>query len=201
MRILKDFDELLGDVTHWQLTAPDVFSAYATNAYGAVVKYTFSAEELEQHHKQLPGIILGLIEARHKNGRDPHADGINVCESLRLHQSGGITFSDTDGYPVLLSVVRMITRLTSTGHYCIDGHRVVVSKYVHNGESIELVTWRKRDDFVVTKNELDTKFPGWEERLRIGSDLGVDYAQLMNHVFAKPSTPEEKPSLSGLSFE
>lgn len=72
--------------------------------------------------------------------------------------------------------------------FMVRGTKLSLEHVVRGGTDIPIVKHATGYCCEVSKTFMDKAFPGWEQRWRIGTEVGVDMSDLMLQVF-KPSVP------------
>lgn len=198
---------IINRANHWYVQEDGSFHAYL-NDYndldGPYIKVDVSEGLVAQAHPKLPA-LLRQISLKYSN--PPHTASLGgdvISRNLHILNGDYVKSFDTGGRPVYLINIKDIklntTMLESPWVY-VKATLLDTEDLCVNGEIIPMVVWSESFADEVSQLPLNKTYPGWQERFKIGMELGVPQAELMKHVFAHNVAPSVQPSISGVTFD
>lgn len=191
---LPDFDILFKDDNYWQSSDGKTFRVSALRNV-----YECSADALNTLHPFLAECVFERIKYNGRVDSLHFALSQDVVLTLAYLKTGGLSFNDEGGNTIELAEVDSLDQANfSSAKVIIKGPGMKIEYTQQPGRKYPIVRDRGWSNNIVNKRDLDTRYPGWEERWNIAKDIGFD-DDLIGHVF-KPATPQVKQSLEGVDF-
>lgn len=116
----------------------------------------------------------------------PNVYGIIVSHMLRLWSTDTFVIS-TNGERYAIAEVTDILFSRTEVHIQGDGYRYNVRKHPDTGEALHIPAGPAPKAVPVAKAWLDQNHPGWRERYRIASDLGMSKYEALQAMVSLPS--------------
>lgn len=184
----------------WSVLNDNAFLADVSTGTPIVV----SCAELEELHPQFP-IALRASIARNEMVEPPKssASGAEAYYTLLLLRNDPIRLVDSNGNTV--DYVSILTLKLDPGlprSATLFGIAVDIDTVEHNGQVVPFVTCWNGMQSCVLKDALDKQFPGWENRVRAGEELGLTGADLCSYSLTQVATePGLNTNMSELAFD
>lgn len=206
---------------HLSQTDHDALTALFQNAYkwAQGQEETYIAQGYDQNHKSVEHIVPcaaiddfhpKLLEAMdalsywyERQEKKDHIPREAVIATLDYIQHGGIEMMSTDYRPVtLFGIQSMYTANWNENILDIRGMAVHTQTGRGPYQGVVFALSRYNAYPSVHKSDLEKRFPGWEQRWKIASELGVDMPDLVKHVFCTnpTSTPVRGASMGDVTF-
>lgn len=189
----------LDTVVRWGLDTSNAVVAVIKKPGMAKEIYPVSDSELAALHPRMPEVVRAMVTWTKTNKKQEEILGEEFFAQLDILQYGLIELEthhgEVEAFSHISSVIEdenetvELTAATVTLDYVqlVDESTPIV---------VSTLFW----SHTVSKVELDRKYPGWEERWKIGQTIGMANSQLMRMVFAKdavalhaqplPNTPQ-----------
>lgn len=193
--------ELLPKVSWWRQTNELEFVAYLNAAGGEKRPHTVSAAELRAEHALLPGIITAYLRSNAQPYNDP-AGGMVVLETLKLATQPKIEFQDMLGNMRRVMNIKELSVVERTpANILIRGDFVDTLPVEIDGTKVDLVEESYPTYHFAKRADLETRYPGWAARWRIGKEIGVDLPALAQYAFTGQSAGATLPELNHVAFD
>lgn len=164
--------------------------------------YTFHQDLLNEVHPDLAGALRAFFSERHKATNMSHLGSRDVANLIAYYKEPVVRFKDFLGYSRTFQGIRDLRQLSGEpARMCLSAWELLTLEVQFEGRVYTVVDSRQMLDVTVKNSELETCYPGWEQRYKTGKDLGVDWAELMAHTFSvSPIITVDLP-VSGLTLE
>lgn len=193
-------DKMLYKTDCWSIIDNDTFLAHTTDDDFLELDVEVSASELNELHPLFADAVRASVEqSRTKFGR-AYVFG-NILEATLLYLSkGAVTFKDT--YKTerhYLSIDDIVVPEGSYKEVWIKGTEIYLETANIGGIVVPFVTICAPRQSHVLNTHLDELYPGWERRLKICLELGVEKEELFNQVFTTNSLVV--PNFTDITFD
>lgn len=158
-------------------------------------------EELTRYHPLLARALHASLDWKDATSARNHSLEKNtVLTILDMLHGAGFAFTDYFGNDQFLGAVNSVTQ-HHHGWIILYGssvnHRIVVEP-TGNFPIVTDVTWSYH---TATREELELRRPGWEDRLKIGEALNLTAAELAAYVFTTDKNTLDKLPILELTFD
>lgn len=145
--------------------------------------------DLKMKHPMLGPAIRARIEHNLSIKAEPRVKGGDVIAMLDVLTSNYTVLTDADGQKrSMLDLIHFDN--PGDGDVSIGGFEVDIGFFEHNGQRYPFVRDVDPKTFTVECKTLSIEHPGWDTRLRMGQDLGLEWNELMQYVFSTPTTSQ-----------
>lgn len=200
----RDLTTFIPTVNYWRRGWGLDLIAYVYNdIQGSHDEIEVTFDQLEQHHRALPGLLDASIDWHARHGYTNYADGLDLSHNVDLLEGRILSLTDTMGVKMSIAGLRDIPTRD------LDDDNVVVIK----AYNIETERFTSSEDVVYTLvvnslpitskfsvAELESKYPGWEARSLVGGQLGLDGRALLSYVFYDKPGVQSSVQLSTINF-
>lgn len=187
---LPTIEELISSTNCWDARPVNYLVAHTGRVESETV-YQVPNSYLAQQHLLFPIALRALIawKADPKKGWSaPHWQ--EVYDTLCVLVNGAISFTTVDGTEVHLSSVRTIDIDWNLRQVELFGVGITLQYTTYNGQQVPFSVDHRFRYFDVSLEELESKYPGWEENYRTTNDLGTDIQTTVQKLFfTQPNTP------------
>lgn len=181
----------------WMLGTEDTLTAVYVKPDGYTIEYVVPDSTLTQYHPQLPQAIRAMINWCGKDSGNTRVFRSHIQATLEVLRGAGLSFKDERGEQ---PYVTRITRLTSLGPTVqIWGQREVLGSEMGD-YSVPYSLHSSAGVFIVEKQELEARYPGWEARWKMGEELGVSLSELTQYAFTT-AVPDVRHLSAVITFE
>lgn len=156
---------------------------------------------LARLHPEAPGHLNSqLYWTSRRHGRD-HVYGDEMRPILDYLMHGGVEFysKETDETHIFSHVRQLVCPSDNDKQACLLGTEIAIHTSLNETLFPHPVFTSFERDYWVDKDELESRYPGWEERWRVGTEIGVELDALMRYVFSETATPGL--SMTEVSFD
>lgn len=194
---------LIHNAEYWNVAKDGSFFATQTHGGAYYEDIPVPVELVASLHPLFPVALRAVVKHFTSQAPDSHgAYGNAVADTLQCLTTGLVSFKDwNDEVRDMLSIDKLSYMQSTKRCVSITGMSVEVMYVDHNGLRIPYVLDANTRRFTANTVHLEQAYPGWEERWKIGKDLGVDNAELMKHVFSKKLEQEPSLTMTGISFD
>lgn len=197
--------ELIHEANRWVETQPDVFTVYVTNYNDSSVpesQYVVNVADLRVYHKHLPEILRSLSCHNFDGIVLGYAQGLRVSQTLKLLNNEHVEVTDSRGsIQRMLGIYKIEPFGDKNEKVILCGIGLNVKTVYVNNQKIDYVVGSTSLGAIINKSYLETRFPGWENRLAVGIELGVDsIAALTKLVFSAPTQLHNNIELNSVEF-
>lgn len=205
---VAELSHLLKTITYWTVREDGWFDAwrYDRTANDYFLEQTFSSKDLATVHPKLPLTFGAQIHwETETTGRNDVRININTVEKLlAMLRAQTITVEDWDGNTRLFEKLNQVEiPFDSKTLVHLHGVELFTQTIQFAGEAAVVLKATSLPTVVITRRRfLNQRYPGWSERLLVGTQLGIEQAALMSHVF--PQVPTSYPAaiaISNIQFE
>lgn len=185
-------DFLVSNARYWLSPIEGQFVAVWVGNDNDEQSYNYTIADLALHHPLLPKIITGILNFDKERKGNLHAPGVCVDASIKLLDAL-FTVTDYWGGTAHIMHVRSIKRSPSGTNVDIHCERIYSELAVVDGQEVRLATNGAFGavNVPVPVADLDTRYPGWNERLALCDAIDTTNATAMRFVFQeRPLTPE-----------
>lgn len=199
--IRPNLDTLLSIAERWIRADNGVFGAgIVKNSISEV--WAVEPYELACFHPLFAQSLEEMLLWKQKNHQRSHATRSEVIATLSVLRNGVFDFKDIQNDTVLFTNLNTLhIPSDKEKHIWVDGDLVLLKKAGLNNTGVPFVTACQTAGLTVSRADLDLRYPGWEERWRIGKELGVDTKVLLKEVFNQTAASLSPESLTGLTFD
>lgn len=178
--------ELLDMGTTWQKVEHGVEVSFSDNGYSGF--QTVTNEELSALHPHLVHVLSHWYKHLSNKMHIPWIHSHNVQATLNYWAEPYIIESSCNGPTAVCCIYDVVERDESTvtlsvEHYLLDKAGEIT--YVSSTDDMDLV---------VTAEDLDAQFPGWEARLAVAESLGEFETLALSYVFSPTPVAPKMPS-------
>lgn len=178
--------ELLQKASHWEVRNENMFEVFTSIWSGSeFLAYMVPDRDLTDIHVHLPIAMRAMAEELATATSPAVLPGRTVEQTLSILKSPPVRFMNTRG---LLQEVLDITDLRY-GYGFKDKVLLTATTLRIGMEYVEdiavpFVYRSVTQDHMVLTEELDTRYPGWKERWKLGQDLELPQAVYLPNVFS-----------------
>lgn len=197
--------ELIATADYWTACGETGFTAHLTYSksgqqYQAV--HSVPTSELAQLHPLLPNLLRKVLADARRERMPEKILGEHMQPTLDILTGNFVEFIDTSGYERIVSCLSNLVLVFRTDNRVLmtGGTHTVASVEV-DGQELRFVVATRRVDTVVMKDELEARYPGWEKRWHVATELGVDLKDMLPHLFPSQTRPVKSSDLHGVNFE
>lgn len=151
-----------------------------------IKEYEVHISQLLELHPLLPVAIDAVLDHRKKLiAEDPIIRSMLVELNMHVLKNGYTEVNDTTNATPwsFVEIDNMRENVLDRDTLLVSGTAVTVDHVKHGDLNVPVVIDDAWYEITVSKNEMDSRFPGWEERWKLGAEIGVDNLSLMRHVF------------------
>lgn len=192
-------DQLSGplkDSYSWKLDEHDSF----IGTYLGLVEHTFSDQDINAYHPKLADSWRAFFRYKYsQNIEDPVLGREHAIAMYLLQFQEPIEFTNLYGDACYFLEVKAV--FSDEGHPIVNirGTKVgILEEYSSAGEPIRFVHTVIDGGVDVFQANLEAMYPGWEDRWKIGLQLGIAAAELAQQTFMKTLMPAANVDLSDL---
>lgn len=194
-------EERLPDIKSWAVIGPQFFVT-TESLSGIEETEMLTTAEVATVHPDLPEAIHGIISHNKRCGTSNYAAGVVVCNNVRLLRGELVSFVGKLGqtklidYPIEFDLPTEETEMLKMYAVCF-----IIGTVFKGTRAIPYITHSRVETHYASVANLESAYPGWQQRWEIGRELGVPHNELMRHVFTNDLsvTPIENKVLP--SFE
>lgn len=196
--------KLIATADYWRSSGSG-FTAHLSFTKGSQTFYTIHSvptEQLEQLHPLLPKLLNAIIKARRQDSMPDQILGEHIQPTLDILTGNFVEFTDTSACPRIVSSLSNLTKVFRRDD------RVLMTGGTHTTTTIEVegvllrhVTATRRIDTVVMTTELEQRYPGWEQRWNIASELDVELKDMLPLLFPRHPVLAPTPAMNNIHFE
>lgn len=157
---------------------------------------------LDAYHPKLLQAMQALFHWYERQEKRDHIPNKAVIATVNYLQHGGIEMMSTDYRPVtLFSIQSMHTAAWS--EHILEVRGMAVHTQTGRGpyRAVTFATSEYNAYPSVHKTDLEKRYPGWEQRWKIASELGVDMPDLVTHVFSTDPRSEQTATMNTVTFQ
>lgn len=144
-----------------------------------VPAYFLENEVLQRIHPRLPEGIRLMKKVREFDKVPSSA----IAVMIHLWQATMHIKNASDDL-VGMSRVGNITELEALVRVQCDGYIYTQARALDTGEVLNIPTDTTTSLCLIKKSWLNKQYPGWQERLKVACEIGVDYTVAMGHMLA-----------------
>lgn len=197
MRLNRDGNpfDIHSDAIQWRIKDDNNFLVTAVG--GALI--TFPDLEVGNVHPDLPHALrLGVHYHANEVSPQDHVHKTHVRATYLLLAHGPIDVTDLAGNAVRFNQLFEVNHLDAEVVY-LYGSKIRTTEKVVDGRIIHYVTDVELKTVDVHKEDLETLYPKWQERLAIGKGLQMNKHACMRYAFSKQET--HMVELPDISFD
>lgn len=198
-------DDLMTLHVSWMFDDPGVYRAVLRSANdpdGPELGQDVPVAQLSSLHPLLPGTLDAMLTYQRENYSTPSVSGLRIAQTLALLNNEYVNFTDVDGWGRKLVKLRSIERYQdSVDMVLLHGSDITTLPATVEQQAIEFALTSHTTHRVVKIEELNRQYPGWEERWRIGQDIGLEAQELIPHVFYNTPLVPAPFTMPELNFE
>lgn len=163
--------------------------------------YTVSNKTLDALHPLLSSCVKELSHRNENLHSYRHVSGEDVKTTITYLTRGTIDISGGDGQTHRL--VELYSFLVEPGLsvVIITGSKAYVTHSTKDDLQIPVVTTSGWATYEVPRIELDERYPGWEQRFTVGTELGIDGADLVYYALQKPTPGLDPVTIAEVTFK
>lgn len=191
-KINTKLNKLFEDTSYWSLVDENTFQSENPDKGDRRI----AAEHLAEDHPLLPQVLRLLIDKGY-DGRPNEAcsDGCQAYFTRSVLHKGLITITDALGNMHRVAGVSRIFQPPQADNIRLSLISVETEEVVIEGTTVTLVTKDTWLDMEMPKAYLESQFPGWEQRWKVGEGLSMEEDVLLHHVFTNAPAPALQDSL------
>lgn len=195
--------KLIRQTRHWSRVDEDgIYSAASFDKYDEDQEYAVTPAELSVLHPLLPETINAMIVHNWNTNRVAHVTGIDFCAALALLEGKSIKFIDVAGQERHVSYLMGISQHSENPNaWMIGGYDVQTKPHTIAGQNVLLVTGHEFVTRCADAQDLENRYPGWQERWKIGQDLGLSLSELQVDIFKAAPEPITTHTMQQITFE
>lgn len=160
-----------------------------------------TAAELEAIHPLLPDAVMELLKYTASRDKESLLIGSYVTDTLSLMNNEAIEFINIKGDHKKILDVGVVLEGNLPNSVTISGRELTTIIKVLKEKSVDLVVMANRFDNNVMKDELESRYPGWEQRWQIGEGLGIAACEIASEIFSNKPALDSKPLQSDITFD
>lgn len=195
-------EDLLLDAMTWQCGLDGrLVACVADHMSGMSKLYTVTDQDLASCHPLFPAAMRGLVAwCEEDDGRSAPGDSmLATLECLRfppVHLRGPL-----NEHWIFSAIGNIELRPHFPEYAWISGRRVFMTTADETLHYAPFVTKTENDQVRVELHYLSQHYPGWEQRWKIGLELGIQHDDLMGHVFDKNWSPITPVATTDITFD
>lgn len=197
--------DLLNTSTYWKVREDGDFEAWnydrIINDY--FLKQTVTAVELAMVHPRLPLTLATQLMWERENTGRPDVRITTTATLLAMLYKQTVLVDDWDGNAHLFKTLsRVEIPFGSKTLVHLHGLELFTETVKIENEAVSILKYTRDVTVVTRRRNLSQRYPGWDQRLSIGADLGIEFGALMAQVFPQETLGKrETVSISDVSFE
>lgn len=192
----------LDTVVRWGLDSSN--NIVATIKKPGVAKEIYQVSDVDLHalHPRMPEVVRAMVIWTKTNKNQDEILGEEFFAQLDILQHGLIELETRRGELETFSHISNLIGVEGENEMVeLTGTTVTLDYVQLAGERTPIVVSTLFWAHNVSKAEIDKKYPGWNERRRIGQDIGMAHGQLMRMVFSHDDAVRTSLPLPDSSFE
>lgn len=191
--------KLIRRASYWQECSSDSFEAVILGEQNVKVQDA----ALRSLHPLLPLSLRARLHWDNRHGDVPGFISRDIMsDSVNLFQHGAVTFMDTTENLRVLSCTEALWVPRETPHtLCIRGNALHLKYAMSNGVTVPFVVSNDWSAFLVAKQELDVRYPGWEHRWAVSVELELSAHDTGRYVFAREGYGGSDLTLNDVTFD
>lgn len=185
----------------WSKNDANSFKVSIDKIFGKPEEVVISAERLDEMNPSMSKALLELINWAKSSFKLEHVVGNMVRDTHDLLVEPLAIFDDC--FDVKRHLCELDSVVVRSGPIItIRGYVLGLSKGVLTEEETPYSTARVWLDLSVYRSELDTRYPGWEQRLSMAKELGIEYSDMLTMLFPVNNKDlDSTTSLDDISFD
>lgn len=193
---------LLHEAIYWNILDDERLTACMATTGGVKELYTVDTHDMAKCHPLLPSAIKLLAQHQAAKGDSTIIARHKIRDTLCILQTGGIEVTNTSGSTKLFTKLTSVTEQNQFPDVLmLSGILVTVNTGVVAGQPVPYVVNSTGANVYVKYADLDHRYPGWHERMRIGHDLALDPDTILQQTFTNNPQPGFPCVPHDLSFE
>lgn len=199
---IENLKSLLPEVSYWRILADGRFEATPVDCYKMTQTHVvMTQEQLASYHPLLPEIVRLSVHYAIREGQFAQATGMCVDSTLALLQNNFVAVPGGTGADYYITFACKIeVSDKDPENVSITGYRAL-TEHVHiNGQEVLLVVKTRPAIYPVCRAELAARYPGWEKRMEIGTDMGLKYKELLTYIFKQHQQPALDHTFTDVTF-
>lgn len=141
-----------------------------------------TSEELNRLHPQFSNAVLARMELSRKTEGFNVVYAAEVVCTLEMLNGLSLSFVDVNGHQKTVALSGALDAVPD-GRWRISGRLVQVHHFTHEGADYPYVVSAVYASSIVSSEELDARYPGWNQRWLTASELGLPLKDCFAHVF------------------
>lgn len=197
---LYDIEKLITSTSYWSVADNSHLFAHSGLSEPAPPRKVSDAFLAEQH-PLLPVALRALIEWHAKSrtlSAAPHWH--EVYSTLSVLVNGLIELTSVDGDMVKLSAIRTIHVDWNLRQVELFGITNNMPTITHNSALVPFCVDHSFRYVDVSIAELESTYPGWEDRYKLAHDIGADMQTMVRTLFYS-QPPVSQPLMPDLTFD
>lgn len=164
----------------WASLDDDRFKASFVEGYAT--DFVVPASYLADAHPDFPiALREAILNKQKQNETTGVISGRMAMQTFRVLTNDVFRFED-GSYQHIYTAIRKLAVDGSLVN--VHGTKLAIDTFTHSGKVIQFVVSSAPRTTALLKSRVDAAYPGWQERFKIGTELGVDFEALMKHVFS-----------------
>lgn len=206
MQELTTIDDILqlGKFDTWTQTGGAEYHITQLGSKPDAVRCTVSLATLESMHPRIPAALeaLGKLTAmQHYPVGEPFAIHKDVLSTLLYYTGRTVSYSTLRGEMLVMSDITSLTRTKWTDNE-VEIKGTLLKVINPSGDwNPTFVVQDAIDTFLTTVEEIESRYPGCLVKWKLGEELGVDSASLMQNAFFGAAPLAVSPWLTSVTFE
>lgn len=179
---------LLRSIDRWHVSDDMQLTIESPSSGGTYHKVASAPlADLESLHPKFPLYLRALINWNTRMFGRTFACSDEVGPTLDYLNTGGTTLRATDGEIHDFARLDSIS-IGSASHQIVtvSGIKIQIKKVTLDGKTVPVVITACSRDYYFPYSELEQKYPKWETRFSVGSQLGLTGEDLLNYVVTTP---------------
>lgn len=177
------FEVLFNQHNRWSLSNDGLIKVTKPGRGVFDLVYFSDPDEYADIHPYLPEKLTSLLTVHHTILNKTFATGLDIKANVDLLKYGKLEFVDIYARHRLVTSVRNLLLIgEDESEVWLDAAELTFTDYDLSGGTFPLVSARQVC-CDVHNAELETRYPGWKMRWKLGQDLGMPHEELMSHVF------------------
>lgn len=197
---LPDIAEHLNTGDFWYVGQDSTFELHPATSVSSYNDHIYPEHVLAQYHPHMPNVIRMLSAHAREAGDDVHVYGCDVKASLSYLNGDVVKFIDTLGMHKNMYIIDDLRiEVKEVRKVFIRGYNLVVKKGAIGNTELPIVTDMNDSFMHVMPEELEKRYPGWEQRWQLCIDLGLSKDSFIPYVFN--NVPSQEISLQDITFD
>lgn len=153
--------------------------------------------DFSKYHPLFPQRLKALLTWTKSRGMREHTYGDEVAPTLDYLVSGGVVFTRDKEY--VFSKVAALQIVGKRDLIWVSGTEVDIREIQVDDLAVPVVISSSERQYMISKDQFNGRYPGWENRWHTGQSLGLETKELMLYVFA--TGPEPVACIEEIDFD